>query len=87
MNLEEKVLHRKLKMREYAIKFYNKNIENQQKKGLNKYYNKKNIVSENDKIKYGIDLALVMKTINCLDKLSNTRPEFLEELFLKYKIE
>jgi len=87
MNLEEKVLHRKLKMREYAIKFYNKNIENQQKKGLNKYYNKKNIVSENDKIKYGIDLALVMKTINCLDKLSNTRPEFLEELILKYKIE
>mgnify|MGYP003670891543 FL=1 len=75
---------RKTYMREYMNSYYKKNHIIEKKRGLARYYKKTNNISDEDKTKYGNDLALIVKTFNSLDKILEQCPEHLGAILAKY---
>jgi len=86
MNLpqEEAKKDRKTYMRDYMNSYYKKNHILEKKRGLTRYYKKTNNVSDEDKTKYGNDLALIIKTFNCLDKVLEECPQHFDSILEKY---
>jgi hypothetical protein len=75
---------RKAYMKEYMSNYYKTNQGKEQKRGLIRYYKKTNNISEEDKEQYKDDLALMVKTFNCLDKILEHCPQHLQSIFERY---